>query len=76
VVRLDLAYDGTGFRGWAAQRNERTIEGELRTALEKVLGAAPRLSVAGRTDAGCTPAVRSHRSSSMARPISLGCNGR
>jgi tRNA pseudouridine38-40 synthase len=52
VVRLDLAYDGTGFRGWAAQRNERTIEGELRTALEKVLGAAPRLSVAGRTDAG------------------------
>ena len=33
MVRLDLAYDGTGFRGWAAQRNERTIEGELRAAL-------------------------------------------
>lgn len=52
VVRLDLAYEGTGFRGWADQRGQRTVEGVLRGALERVLGAAPRLSVAGRTDAG------------------------
>jgi tRNA pseudouridine38-40 synthase len=52
VVRLTLAYDGTGFRGWAAQRDQRTIEGVLRGALERVLGSAPPLSVAGRTDAG------------------------
>jgi len=52
VVRLTLAYDGTGFRGWAAQRDQRTVEGVLRDALSRVLGSSPRLSVAGRTDAG------------------------
>ena len=52
VVRLTLAYDGTGFRGWARQRDLRTVEGVLTDALSRVLGSAPRLSVAGRTDAG------------------------
>ena len=52
VVRLDLAYDGTGFRGWAAQRGQRTVQGSLEGALEKVLGVRLKLSVAGRTDAG------------------------
>lgn len=52
VVRLTLAYDGTGFRGWAEQRDQRTVEGALRGALARFLGSAPRLSVAGRTDAG------------------------
>jgi tRNA pseudouridine38-40 synthase len=52
VVRLDLSYDGTGFRGWAAQRGQRTVQGSLEDALETVIGARPGLSVAGRTDAG------------------------
>ena len=54
IVRLDLAYDGTAFRGWAEQRDAavRTIEGEVRRHLERVLRETPRLSVAGRTDAG------------------------
>jgi tRNA pseudouridine38-40 synthase len=52
VVRLTLAYDGSGFRGWARQREQRTVEGALEGALSRVLGAPPRLSVAGRTDAG------------------------
>jgi tRNA pseudouridine38-40 synthase len=52
VVRITLAYDGTGFRGWARQRGQRTVEGVLSDALARVLGSAPRLSVAGRTDAG------------------------
>jgi tRNA pseudouridine38-40 synthase len=52
VVRLTLAYDGTGFRGWARQRDQRTVEGVLSDALSRVLGSAPRLSAAGRTDAG------------------------
>jgi tRNA pseudouridine38-40 synthase len=51
VVRLDLAYDGTRFRGWAAQRGQRTVQGSLEDALERVVGWRPRLSVAGRTDA-------------------------
>jgi tRNA pseudouridine38-40 synthase len=52
VVRLTLAYDGTGFRGWARQREQRTVEGVLVDALSRFLGSSPRLSVAGRTDAG------------------------
>jgi tRNA pseudouridine38-40 synthase len=52
VVRLTLAYDGTDFRGWQRQRGLRTVQGVLEDALGRVLGAAPTLSVAGRTDAG------------------------
>jgi tRNA pseudouridine38-40 synthase len=54
VVRLLLAYDGTGFRGWAAQRDPslRTVEGELSAALERIGNEPVKLSVAGRTDAG------------------------
>jgi tRNA pseudouridine38-40 synthase len=52
VVRLTLAYDGSGFRGWAQQKGQRTVEGVLRDALSRFLGSAPQLSVAGRTDAG------------------------
>jgi len=52
VVRLTLAYDGTGFRGWARQRGQRTVEGVLEDALARFLASAPQLSVAGRTDAG------------------------
>src|SRR5262245_43425604 len=47
-----LAYDGTGFRGWARNAGQRTVEGVLSGALGKALGSAPKLSVAGRTDAG------------------------
>jgi len=52
VLKLVLAYDGTGFRGWARQPGRRTVQGVLERALERMLGEAPRLSVAGRTDAG------------------------
>lgn len=54
TVRLLLAYDGTGFRGWAAQRDRsiRTVERSLTEALEAVIPRPVRLSVAGRTDAG------------------------
>jgi tRNA pseudouridine38-40 synthase len=52
VLRLDLAYDGSGFRGFARQPRIRTVEGLLVDALERILRRRPRLSVAGRTDAG------------------------
>lgn len=51
-IRLDLAYDGTRFHGWARQPGLRTVQGELEHALGRVVGGAPALSVAGRTDAG------------------------
>jgi tRNA pseudouridine38-40 synthase len=52
VYRLDLAYDGSGFSGYARQKGQRTVQGELEGALEKLLGAEPKTAVAGRTDAG------------------------
>ena len=52
TVRLDLEYDGSGFRGWAAQPGLRTVQGELEAALETVLREAVQLTVAGRTDTG------------------------
>jgi len=53
-IRIDLSYDGTGFSGWAAQPDRRTVEGVLAETLGHVLRlpAAPRLTVAGRTDTG------------------------
>jgi tRNA pseudouridine38-40 synthase len=51
-LKLTLEYDGTGFRGWAAQPALRTVEGELRAALGAVFGAFDKLAVAGRTDTG------------------------
>lgn len=52
-LRLDLAYDGGAFHGWAAQPALRTVQGELERALALVL-RFPEVSVtcAGRTDAG------------------------
>jgi tRNA pseudouridine38-40 synthase len=52
AVRLDLEYDGAGFRGWAAQPGLRTVQGELEAALETALREPVQLTVAGRTDAG------------------------
>jgi tRNA pseudouridine38-40 synthase len=51
-LRLTLEYDGTGFRGWAAQPGLRTVEGALREALGTVFAAWSELAVAGRTDTG------------------------
>ena len=50
--KLTLEYDGTDFAGWAAQPGQRTVEGELRTALDQVFPGWTGLAVAGRTDAG------------------------
>ncbi len=54
VYRLDLAYDGSGFHGYARQPDVRTVQGELEGALMRILGLrrSPATRVAGRTDAG------------------------
>ena len=51
-LRLTLAYDGTDFRGGAAQPGLRTVEGELRAALDEVFPSWGSLAIAGRTDTG------------------------
>jgi tRNA pseudouridine38-40 synthase len=52
TVRLDIEYDGSGFRGWARQPGLRTVQGELEAALATVLREPVELTVAGRTDTG------------------------
>ena len=52
-LRLDLAYDGTDFSGWASQPGRRTVQGVLEAGLERILRVPPiALTAAGRTDAG------------------------
>ncbi|WP_308797108.1 tRNA pseudouridine(38-40) synthase TruA [Agromyces silvae] len=54
-VRLGVAYDGTAFNGWSRQPGLRTVQGVLERALGTLFrrtGVEPRLTVAGRTDAG------------------------
>ncbi|MCV7146526.1 tRNA pseudouridine(38-40) synthase TruA [Mycobacterium riyadhense] len=51
-LRLDIAYDGTDFAGWAAQAGQRTVAGVLNEALTTVFRTPVRLRAAGRTDAG------------------------
>lgn len=52
TVRLDIEYDGAGFKGWAAQPGLRTVQGELEATLATVLREPVQLTVAGRTDTG------------------------
>ncbi len=51
-LRLDIAYDGTDFSGWARQPGRRTVCGVIEDALATVLRVPAHLTVAGRTDAG------------------------
>jgi tRNA pseudouridine38-40 synthase len=52
-LRIDLAYDGAGFHGWARQDALRTVQGDLEGALDTVLRTSgSALTVAGRTDTG------------------------
>jgi tRNA pseudouridine38-40 synthase len=51
-LRLDIAYDGTDFAGWAAQSGQRTVAGILEEALSTVFRNPVRLRAAGRTDTG------------------------
>jgi tRNA pseudouridine38-40 synthase len=49
---LTLEYDGTPFRGWAAQPGLPTVEAALRAALVETFESVENLAVAGRTDTG------------------------
>ncbi|WP_343282066.1 tRNA pseudouridine(38-40) synthase TruA [Micrococcus sp. 2A] len=51
-VRLDLAYDGSAFSGWASQPGLPTVQGALEEALKRILRRPVATVVAGRTDAG------------------------
>lgn len=52
VIRIDLAYDGSDFSGYARQPGLRTVQEELESVLDRILGSDFETAVAGRTDAG------------------------
>jgi tRNA pseudouridine38-40 synthase len=66
--KLTLAYDGTGFRGWQVQPDERTVQGELQSALGRITGESPLPQGSGRTDAG-VHALAQVASFTLAAPI-------
>jgi len=51
-LRIDLAYDGSNFAGWAKQPDQRTVQVCIEEALATVSQITPETIVAGRTDAG------------------------
>jgi tRNA pseudouridine38-40 synthase len=51
-LRVDIAYDGTDFAGWAVQAGQRTVAGVLDDALSTVFRVTVTVRAAGRTDAG------------------------
>jgi tRNA pseudouridine38-40 synthase len=66
--KLTLSYDGTHFHGWQVQPGLRTIQGELQSALARVLGESPLPQGSGRTDAG-VHALGQVASFALAAPI-------
>jgi tRNA pseudouridine38-40 synthase len=51
-IKLVVSYDGTEFRGWAANPGQRTVQGTLREAVRLVSGEENEISGASRTDSG------------------------
>ncbi|MDZ7832947.1 MAG: tRNA pseudouridine(38-40) synthase TruA [Desulfobacterales bacterium] len=50
--KLTIEYDGTGYHGWQRQKNARTIQETIESAISVMVKAPVRLTGSGRTDAG------------------------
>lgn len=51
-IKITVEYEGTAFAGWQIQDSQKTVQGEITAAIERVTGAKVNLIGAGRTDAG------------------------
>jgi tRNA pseudouridine38-40 synthase len=60
-VRLNVAYDGTGFSGWSEQPGRRTVQGEIEQALVTLFRRLGDVPTVGPTP-GSTPGARSSTS--------------
>jgi len=52
IFKITIAYDGTDFSGWQAQPTQRTVQGIVEQAWQKITGEQVRVTAASRTDAG------------------------
>jgi tRNA pseudouridine38-40 synthase len=50
--KITIEYDGTSYHGWQRQKNDRTIQEEIETAVLTITGQDISLTGSGRTDAG------------------------
>lgn len=50
--RITIEYDGGNYAGWQCQKNQRTLQGEIESALGTMVGRPVRIAASGRTDAG------------------------
>ena len=71
--KLVIEYQGTRYRGWQEQANARTVQGEIRAAVEDLFGERVEIAGAGRTDAGvhALNQVAHLRARKSMRPIDL-----
>ncbi|MBQ1428013.1 MAG: tRNA pseudouridine(38-40) synthase TruA, partial [Aeriscardovia sp.] len=51
-IKAECSYNGSSFHGWAKQKGQRTVEGDIEQALFTVLRSEIKIQAAGRTDAG------------------------
>ncbi len=51
-IKLTICYDGTDFRGWQRQPEQRTVQEELESAIERLTGSYSKTTACSRTDAG------------------------
>jgi len=52
MIALTVSYDGAGFAGFARQPGQRTVQGQIESALATILRREVEIVGAGRTDAG------------------------
>lgn len=86
-LRIDLAYDGTDFHGWAKQPRLRTVQGELESSIDTILrlspsqpgsdpGSSPGGSPGGNDDARSAPLTDDAHASTDASRQRTGADGR
>lgn len=50
--KLEIEYEGTRYRGWQVQKDNKTVQGEIIRAAEDIFQQRVYIGGAGRTDAG------------------------